>query len=299
MQQPLGHQVKLIGAGMLFALLWGSASTVAKIGLDHAQPLVIAVSRFLMAGLLMVLLSHVLLKHRLPQKKEWRQLVTYGLLNISVFMGMYYVALQYVAAGLATLTLSTSPIFISLLTSLWLQKPLKIRVIYSLLLCTAGVAIAGYPLLRNSYVSPGGLLILLLAILSYSAGSVYFALNKWKDLTLLTINSWQTLFGGLFLIPALLVLYEPAKNNWNVYSVGSIIWLSLMVSIVAVRLWLFLLSDHPIRGSFWLFLCPVVGFSFASVLLQEPISMYTLAGLSLVITGVYLIQKHQNKLLKA
>lgn len=298
MQQPVGHQVRLIGAGILFALLWGSASTVAKIGLGYAQPLVMAVSRFLLAGLLMAMLSHVLLKHRLPQKTEWRQLVIYGLLNISIFMGMYYISLQYVAAGLATLTLSTSPIFISLLTSLWLQKPLKIRVIYSLLLCSAGVLIAGYPLLRTSHASSGGLLILLLSILSYSAGSVYFALNKWKDLSLLTINSWQTLFGGLFLIPAMLLFYEPAKNIWNVYSVGCIIWLSLMVSFGAVRLWLFLLNDNPIRGSFWLFICPVVGFSFASVFLQEPISMYTFAGLMLVITGIYFIQMNQKQLLK-
>ncbi len=33
MQQPMRQQLKLIGTGMLFALLWRSASTIAKIGL--------------------------------------------------------------------------------------------------------------------------------------------------------------------------------------------------------------------------------------------------------------------------
>lgn len=44
---------KFIGVGIVFAILWSSAATATKIALESAQPLVIAVTRFLVAGSLM------------------------------------------------------------------------------------------------------------------------------------------------------------------------------------------------------------------------------------------------------
>ena len=68
-------------AGILFALLWGSASTATKIGLTVAQPLVIAEVRFALAAFIMLLVAHVVFKHRLPEKAQWKPLALYGLLN--------------------------------------------------------------------------------------------------------------------------------------------------------------------------------------------------------------------------
>ena len=70
--------------GILFAVLWASASTATKIGLMAAQPLVIAEMRFALASTLMLFIAHFILKQRLPEKKEWKQLMVYGFLNISV-----------------------------------------------------------------------------------------------------------------------------------------------------------------------------------------------------------------------
>src|SRR5882757_5238387 len=73
-------------SGMLFAVLWASASAATKIGLQFAQPFVIAVSRFFIAGTIMLILAHVIFKKRLPAGKEWKQLAIYGLLNISIYL---------------------------------------------------------------------------------------------------------------------------------------------------------------------------------------------------------------------
>ncbi len=68
---------KLIWTGILFAILWSSASAATKIGLLSAQPFVMAVSRFFIAGIIMLLFAHGIFKYRFPQKKEWRQIVIY------------------------------------------------------------------------------------------------------------------------------------------------------------------------------------------------------------------------------
>ena len=294
MKNMEGYSVKLVIAGILFAILWASASSATKIGLQSAQPFVISVTRFFLAGLSMIFISHVVLKQRLPQQKEWKQIAIYGILNISIYLGLYVIAMLYVSAGLGTLSVGTSPVLISIIAAFWLKQPIKRATISSLLLCTAGIIVAAYPLLKNSYATPGGLLILFISMISYSAGAVYFSKSTWGGLHILTINGWQTLFGGIVLLPFLFAFYDAGKNVYDIKSIGCILWLAVPVSIGAVQLWLYLLRDNPVKAAFWLFLCPVFGFIIAAVTLHEPISLYTFIGVALVIGGLYIVQKKKH-----
>lgn len=58
-----------------FRFLWASASTATKIGLHSAQPFVISIFRFLIAGVIMLVISHFIMAKRLPQKKNGSRLV--------------------------------------------------------------------------------------------------------------------------------------------------------------------------------------------------------------------------------
>jgi probable blue pigment (indigoidine) exporter len=283
--------IKLTTAGIFFAILWSSASAATKIGLESAQPFVIAVTRFFIGATIMLCIAHLLLRKRLPQRKEWAQLAIYGLLNISIYLGLYVIAMQNVSAGLGSLSVGTNPVLISIITALWLKQPIKQNTITSLILCTGGIVIAAYPLLQNSYATPMGLFVLFISMLSYSVGALYFSQNKWNDLHILTINGWQTLLGGIFLLPFLFIFYDKTKNVYDLKWISCVLWLAIPVSIVAVQLWLYLLRDNPVKASFWLFLCPVFGFVIAALLMKEPISTYTFIGVAFVIAGLYLVQK--------
>jgi probable blue pigment (indigoidine) exporter len=281
-------------AGILFAVLWSSASAATKIGLQSAQPFVIAVTRFFTAGGLMIFITHALLKKRLPKKHEWKQLIIYALLNITIYLGLYVFAMQNVSAGLGSLSVGKSPVLISIMAAIWFRLPIKRVIIFSLLLCTAGIIIAAYPLLENSYATPTGLVILSISMISYSAGAVYFSKSEWNDLHILTINGWQTLIGGVILLPVLWITYQRDKNSFDVKWIECVLWLAIPVSIGAVQLWLYLLKDNPVKASFWLFLCPISGFIIAAILLKEPISLYTFFGVAFVIGGLYLVQKERK-----
>ncbi len=294
MKNSGGHNVKLIIAGISFAILWASASSATKVALQSAQPFVIAVTRFLIAGTIMLFISHIVLKERLPAGQEWKQIAVYAILNVSIYLGLYVIAMLYVSAGLGSLSTGTNPVMISIIAAVWLRQPLKRATIISLFLCTAGIVVAAYPLLKNSYATPGGLLILFISMLSYSAGAVYFSKNKWHSLHMMVINGWQTLFGGIFLVPLLFAFYNGSKNVYDIKSIGGTLWLALPVSIGAVQLWLYLLRDNPVKASFWLFLCPVFGFIMAAVVLKEPISWYTFVGVALVIVGLYMVQRKKT-----
>ncbi|HRB80554.1 MAG TPA: DMT family transporter, partial [Niabella sp.] len=84
----------------MFAILWASASTATKIALKEAQPLVVAVSRFGVASIIMLFISHFILKNKLPKKTEWTKLAVYGVLNITIYLGLYVIAMKEVTASI-------------------------------------------------------------------------------------------------------------------------------------------------------------------------------------------------------
>jgi drug/metabolite transporter (DMT)-like permease len=281
--------------GLLFAALWASASTATKIGLAVAQPLVIALMRFGVASSIMLLVSHAIKKYRLPQGKEWNQLFVYGLLNITIYLGCYVIAMQTVTAGIGALAVATNPVFISFLSVFFLKKNLSAPVILAIIICTAGVVCAAWPLFDEAVVTTQGLTILLFSMLSYSVGAIYFSAKNWGGLHLLTINGWQTLLGGIMLLPFTVFFYKDELNRFNETFWSCVLWLAIPVSIAAVQLWLWLLKTNAVKAGLWLFLCPLFGFVFAAWLMKDSISLYTIAGVAMVITGLLISQKKEKK----
>nr|WP_294906593.1 DMT family transporter [uncultured Lacibacter sp.] len=282
---------KYIAAGVGFALLWSSAASATKIALQSAQPFVLSVTRFFIAGAGMLFFAHVIWRKRLPQNKEWLFIALYGLLNISLYLGLYVVAMQEVAAGLGSMAVAVNPVLISIISAVLFDHRITILHWLSLALCSIGVFVAAWPLLQNSFATTGGILIMLLSMLAYSAGAIYFARTKWNGLHILVINGWQTLIGGLFLVPVLLFTYHEQLNQFDLRFWGGVLWLAVPVSVAAVQLWLWLLKRNAVTASYWLFLCPVFGYMIAAVSLNEPVSIFTIAGVLLVTAGLYMAQR--------
>jgi len=280
---------------VLFALLWASASTATKIALEVSQPLVIAQVRFATAGIIMLFLAHVLMKQKLPTKIEWKQIAVYGLLNITIYLGCYVVAMQNVTAGVGALAIATNPLFISFSSVFFLNKKLKPDIFVALLLGTTGVIVASWPLLKDASITIGGLLLLLFSMVSYSIGAIYFSAKKWNDLSLLTINGWQTTIGGILLLPFTLFFYSENNNHYNLKFWEGTLWLAVFVSIFAIQLWLWLLKKNTVKAGLWLFLCPVFGFAIAAAILNDIISAYTIAGVVFVILGLFISQRNASQ----
>jgi probable blue pigment (indigoidine) exporter len=149
-------------------------------------------------------------------------------------------------------------------------------------------------LLQNSTATVQGLVLMLLSMLCYSGGVIYYAETKWR-LSSIVINGWQVFIGGIMLLPFAFFMHHPnAINHFDAKFWASEGWLIVPVSIISVQLWLYLLKVDAVRASLWLFLCPVFGFVYAAVLLNEPITLYTIIGTLFVIAGLYLGQRKRQ-----
>lgn len=280
--------------GLLFALLWASAAVATKFGIHAADPLILANVRFFLAGGGMLLFAYLIQKgqHALPKGKEWLHLTVFGCLNTTVYLGCFVISMKTVSAGIGTLATATTPLFIMIISALWLKRTLKWYEIAGMFLGMTGVAIATYPLLEDSHATVGGVLILLLGMFSVAVATVYYARINWT-LSNVVINGWQVFLGGLLFIPITAAFGNFEASHFNAEFWLSVGWLIVPVSVIALQLWFYLVRKDAVRASLWLFLCPVFGFLYSWMLLNEPITWLTLVGTILVISGLYLAQQEK------
>jgi probable blue pigment (indigoidine) exporter len=271
-------------AGLVFALFWASASVAAKTGLKSADPLTLLVIRFLLAGLLMLLYSVVVKKERLPRQAEWKQLTIFGSLNTAVYLGCFFIASQTVSAGLATLFVSVNPLLIAFISAAYLKRTPSRNEIIGFSICFIGLALASWPHLQDAEASLFGIVILSLGMLVYSFGTVYFKKQN-MQLSTLSVNAWQVLIGGLILIPfSFLFNTRPIAFNQDFYL--SLFWLTIVVSIFTMLLWLYLLKKDTVKASRWLYLSPIFGYLLSYFILDEPLTVFAGFGTLLVIAGL-------------
>ena len=281
--------------GFFFALLWASASVATKFGIQSADPLILANTRFFIAGGLLLLYAYGLKRNPLPKGNEWRQLAVFALLNTTVYLAAFVLAMKEVAAGIGSLSTATNPLFIIVMSAVWLKRPLRWYEGAGVALGLGGVALATWPLLQNSFATARGVLILMAGMVAVSAATVYYSRCQFR-LPNVVVNGWQVFLGGLQLLPFTLYGADWPAARFDGRFWGSVFWLIVPVSIAALQLWFHLVRQDAVRASFWLFLCPIFGFLYSSVLLHEPLSWHTFAGTALVLTGLYLgqLEKFRN-----
>ncbi|MFM8739139.1 MAG: DMT family transporter, partial [Cytophagales bacterium] len=148
--------------GLGFALLWASASTAGKFGLQSVEPLMFFTIRFLVAGVLLLTVAHLVWRHPLPSGREWLQIAIFGAFNTALYLGIFILALRFVAAGITTMAIAINPLMIGILSAIAMKRKVLLREWVSILLGMLGVAIATYPLLQTGHSTVGGVLLIVL-----------------------------------------------------------------------------------------------------------------------------------------
>ncbi len=273
--------------GLLYSILWASAAVATKFAMQSVDPFLLTCLRFLLVGLVLLTFTYLLnsKENRLPNKKEFKQLLMLGLLNVTIYMTGYIIAIKSVSAGLISLFMATNPLILIVLSAIVLKRKLSSHEYVGIAIALTGLVLAAIPNLKGSHASFIGLAALVIGITSLSFGSIYFSKKK-LALSRLTVNTWQIAFGGLFFIP--IVLFNGSNNyikpDLNFFL--SFLWLVIPVTIIAYALWLKLLQHDPVKAGLWLFLTPAIGYFLAVIILKEPLTVYGVTGALMVVTGL-------------
>ncbi|HMO08892.1 MAG TPA: DMT family transporter, partial [Paracoccaceae bacterium] len=99
--------------GIAFVVMWSSAFTSARMIVADAPPLTALALRFLISGLIGVGLAAAAGQSARLTAAQWRGTVIFGLCQNALYLGLYFVAMQRIEAGLASILASTMPLIVA------------------------------------------------------------------------------------------------------------------------------------------------------------------------------------------
>ena len=116
---------------------------VMKVGLLYMPPLWFAAARVLLGGACLFALVAARGRLRLPERRDLPILISVGVLQIGLFLGLIHFSLQYVDAGRSAILAYTTPLWITPMAVVLLNEPMTTGRLagLGLGLITAGVAL--------------------------------------------------------------------------------------------------------------------------------------------------------------
>ena len=267
----------------LAPLIWGSTYLVTTEFLPPDRPFTAALIRVLPAGLLLLAYTR-----RAPARGEWARVVLLGVLNIGLFQAMLFVSAYRLPGGLAA-TLSSTQTLMILLLGWLIGKNMPPKAAWGW--AAAGVAgIALMVLSPQARFDGWGMAAALTGAAGMALG-VYLSKHWRISLNALAFTGWQLLFGGLFLLPAALLLETP-PDTLTAANIGGYLYLSLFGAVFAYALYFRGIAKLPpaVVSSLAL-LSPVCAFVLGWLFLGQSMDAKSLLGFALALSSIFGVQK--------
>ncbi len=279
---------------LIFCLLWSSAFAAAKLTLAYCPPLILLSARFLLAATVMF----AALGLRSGEWRiGWRDMLIFamlGLANNAIYLGLNYIGMRSISAGLTAIISSANPVLTTLLAAAFLSEPLTWRKVTGLILGVGGVVFIVQSRISGKLDDPTGIALAIGGLISLVAGSILF-----KRLApsggLWTGNAVQNLAAGLALLPFAMTFEQVSDivPDWRL--VAGFAYSAFVVSVFGYLLWFRLLRRCGATGaSAYHFLMPPLGVLFGWLLLGERVESRDLLGIFPVALGIYLVTRAAN-----
>jgi O-acetylserine/cysteine efflux transporter len=291
-----GKRRFVVLAFSLLVLFWGSAFSIVKIGLDFSPPMLFAGLRSLVGGLAMVAVAF--LWGGSPNlRRDWPVFLLLVLFNVVLFIGLQTYAIQYLPSGSAAVLVYLQPILTGLLAWLILGEPLSVAKLVGLLLGFSGIVAvsAGSILDGANAISSVGVVLGAGSALSWALGTVYFKKYEARLSTLWAV-AVPFVVGGVVLT-ALGLLVEPwGEVLWTGEFVASLLYSGLVGIALAWVIWFALVrAGEASRVAAYIFAVPLSAVLIGVVFLDEPLGYPLLIGATLVVSGIYLVNRTPAK----
>ncbi|WP_327347937.1 EamA family transporter [Streptomyces europaeiscabiei] len=259
---------------------WGTNYFVTHEYLPADSPLYGAALRALPAGLVLLALCR-----RLPCGAWWGRAALLGLLNVSVFFVLVYVASQLLPTSVASTVMAVAPLTMMLIAwPLVSERPGRAH------LAGAAIGLGGVCLMLFAGAAGAGLPGILASAAAMLVSSFGHILAKrWNAGTdVLASTAWQLTAGGLILLP-LAAAVEGPPPTLSPQALLALAYVALIATALAFVVWFTGLRHLP-AGTVGLIglLNPVTGVLLGTAVAGETLTGRQLCGLLLVLLGVVL-----------
>lgn len=285
-------------AWVVLSLIWGSTWIFIKLGLRDLPPITFAGLRFLIAGLVLVLIVRI---RRVPVPRDplllgW--LAGTGLVSITTNYALVFWGETRIPSGLAAVLQAMIPVFGILIAHHFLPtERLTWRKLTGVMAGFGGVAVIFYDQIGvDGWAAAEGSLAILLSSVCIAFGNVLVK-SKLQRLAPEIIAAGQMIFG----FPPLLLVGWSWEGSllllrWTPLAVISLLYLALVGSALAFLLYYWLVARIEVTRTMLISLViPVVALLIGAVVAGEPLRGSILLGSVAIIGGIAIIVRPGRK----
>ncbi len=274
--------------GLAFALMWSSAFTSARMIVADAPPLSALALRFAISGALGVGIALALGQSWRLTRGQWRATLIFGLCQNALYLGMNFVAMQWIEASLAAIIAATMPLMVAAIGwAVWGERVRPLGIL-GLIAGVAGVIlIMGARLEGGVDLTGVGLCLVGALALSLATLAVRGAGSAGNVLMIVGLQ----MFVGAAVLAVVATMTETIEVNWT-WQLGAAFAYSTLVSgLLATWVWFLLVNRiGAVKAATFHFLNPFFGVAVAALLLNERLGPWDFAGVALICLAILAVQ---------
>lgn len=278
---------KVVFVVIIAIILWASAFIGIRIGLADYSPGALALLRFMIASLCLLIIYYSLGIKKRVAWKDRIQLLIAGMAGI----GIYNICLNYgelsVSAGIASFVIGFMPVMTVVLSLIFLQEKLNRSVWYGILISILGLVL----LMVGEQSVPGMQQGVLAILISALMGAILTIVQKQfvRVYHPVAIIAWVMWGGTLLLViflPDLLLQIKIA----NIQTTIAVVYMGIFPAAIAYLAWGYALKYlSASKASITLYALPIVSTLMGFLLLHEQPSLLSLIGCSITLLVLLLL----------
>lgn len=284
----------------LVVLIWGSTWYAIELQLGLVAPEWSVAYRFFLASILLFVWCVV---RRRSLSFSFKTHLSMALLGLFMFSGNYilvYTGTGYLTSGLVAVAFSTLTILNIINARLFLKIPVERTILLGALLGIFGLLMIFWPEIDRVAMSDEttlGLMICLFGTLLASFGNTVAASKRTAVIPVDALTAWGMLYGSLLTALLALLMGKEFVIDVRPTYLASLLYLSLIGSVVAFSLYLWLLKEIGVaRTAYSAVMIPIVALIISTFFEGYVWTSASVAGLAMVIFGnVVMIQRKRKK----
>ncbi|MEO0311133.1 MAG: hypothetical protein RIQ89_790 [Bacteroidota bacterium] len=275
----------------VLATIWGASFILMVKGLASFTPFQVGTIRILSASL--VLLPFIVSKFKTIQKKSWPWIFASGMLGNAIPAVLFPYAETVVSSSVAGILNSFTPIFTLIIGYLFFKSSVNKFQVMGLALGFIG---ACFLITKGKFdldFTQGKFILLIIIATVMYACSVNIIRHKLRDINPILLTGFALLFGGFFSFIYLFSTHSfahIAKVGFS-ESLVAILVLGVMGSAISTVIFNRLINiSNTIFATSVTYIIPIIALIIGWYFNEEIVWSH-LAGLGLILSGVYLINK--------
>jgi drug/metabolite transporter (DMT)-like permease len=284
----------LAGLFTLMCLIWGATWLAMKLGVASVPPIFFAGTRFVVAGLVLLLFAWVRGETRRLHRPEIGRLVLVQLLMVVLTYASLFWGIKYVPSGLtAVLDLALMPVSLLGFGIALGEEHWSLGRAAALGFGFAGLAILFGPqtIVPTDPLGLLGAAAIVFSAVVYSLGSV-IAQPLTRTTSAIFMSGLTMLPGGLILALGALA-FEPralgaSRFDWDVAAWGGWLFLTILGSLVAFTAYMRLIAAWgPARAGSYAYLSPLIAVLLGVLTLGERVGLRDGFGMGLLLVAAF------------